>query len=179
MANQVVLATFPNEAAADAAVVALKEWDKIDDEVKLNAIGVLVLDENGKVKKEKVGSRSIGKGAGVGVILALLTPIGLAAGVVGGAVLGALHHKGLGLSQAEQDKLSADLKDGKAAVGVLATDKIADAVATKLTELGGDVEAHAVSDEAMDEAATVAATPEEAPADAAPAEAAPEAPAQA
>jgi uncharacterized membrane protein len=173
MASQVVLATFPDEAAADAAVVALKAWDKIDDEVKLNAIGVLVLDENGNLKKEKVGSRSIGKGAGAGVILALLTPIGLAAGIVGGVVLGALHHKGLGLSQAEQEKLAADLKDGKAAVGVLANEKTADAVSTKLAELGGDVEAHEVSDEAMAEAATVAAAPEEAPA-----EAAPEAPAQ-
>jgi hypothetical protein len=164
MASQVVLATFPDEAAADAAVEALKAWDKIDDEVKLNAIGVLVLDENGNLKKEKVGSRSVGKGAGIGVILALLTPVGLAAGVVGGAVLGALHHKGLGLSQAAQAKLEADLAGGKAAVGVLAKDEIADAVSAKLAELGGDPEAVVVSDEAMDEAATVAATPDEAPA---------------
>jgi len=174
MASQVVLATFADEAAADAAVAALKEWDKIDDEVKLNAIGVLVLDENGNLKKEKVGSRSIGKGAGAGVVLALLTPVGLAAGIIGGAVLGALHHKGLGLSAEQQDKLAGDLAGGKAAVGVLAKDEIADAVSAKLAELGGDVEAHVVSDEAMAEAATVAAAPEEAPA-----EAAPEAPAQA
>jgi hypothetical protein len=164
MASQVVLATFPDEAAADAAVVALKEWDKIDDEVKLNAIGVLVLDENGNLKKEKVGSRSVGKGAGIGVILALLTPVGLAAGVIGGAVLGALHHKGLGLPKELQDKLAADLAGGKAAVGVLAKDETAGAVSAKLAELGGNPESLAVSDEAMDEAATVAATPEEAPA---------------
>jgi uncharacterized membrane protein len=160
MASQVVLATFPDEAAADAAVEALKAWDKIDDEVKLNAIGVLVLDENGNLKKEKVGSRSVGKGAGVGVILALLTPVGLAAGIVGGAVLGAFHHKGLGLSVEDQQQLSADLQGGKAAVGVLAKGEMADAISTKLAELGGDVEAHVVSDEAMAEADTVAAAPE-------------------
>ena len=176
MASQVVLATFPDEAMADSAVEALRAWDKIDDEVKLNAIGVLVLDENGNIKKEKVGSRSVGKGAGIGVVLALLTPIGLAAGVVGGAVLGALHHKGLGLSKEQQDKLAADLASGKAAVGVLAKDEIAGAVSAKLAELGGDLESVAVSDEAMAEAATVAETP--APAEA-PAEAAPGAPAQA
>ena len=56
--KQVVLAIFPNEAAADAAAQSLKEWDKLDDDVKLNAIGVLVLDENGKVKTQKLGRRS-------------------------------------------------------------------------------------------------------------------------
>jgi uncharacterized membrane protein len=166
MANQVVLATFPDEAAADAAVEALKAWDKIDDEVKLNAIGVLVLDENGKLKKHKVGSRSSTKGAGIGIILALLTPVGIVGGIIGGAVLGALHHKGLGLSKEEQEKLASQLADGKAAVGVLANDETAAAVSAKLAELGGDPESHEVSDEALAEAATVAATPEEAPAEA-------------
>jgi hypothetical protein len=170
MASQVVLATFPDEAAADAAVEALKAWDKIDDEIKLNAIGVLVLDENGKLKKQKVGSRSATKGAGIGVILALLTPVGIVGGIIGGAVLGALHHKGLGLSKDEQEKLASQLADGKAAVGVLATDENAAAISAKLAELGGDPESHVVSDAALEEAATVAATPEdtstEAPAEA-------------
>ena len=42
--KQVVLAIFPDEAAADAAVTSLKSWDKANDDIKLNAIGVLVLD---------------------------------------------------------------------------------------------------------------------------------------
>jgi hypothetical protein len=75
LASKVVLSFFKDEAAADAAAADLKAWDKIDDSVKLNAIGVLVLDEKGEVKVNKLGSRSILKGAGVGVLLAAITPL--------------------------------------------------------------------------------------------------------
>ena len=75
------MAIFPHEEAADSAAQALKEWDRLDDEVKLNAIGVLVLDEDGKIKTHKLGRRSGGKGAGLGVVLAALTPPTLIAGV--------------------------------------------------------------------------------------------------
>ncbi len=33
MSKQVVLAIFPDEGAADTAAQALKEWDKLDDDV--------------------------------------------------------------------------------------------------------------------------------------------------
>ena len=83
--KQVVLAIFPDEAAADAAVTSLKSWDKADGDIKLNAIGVLVLDKKGKVKTHKLGRRSVGKGAGIGVILAVFVPPSLLAGAVGAA----------------------------------------------------------------------------------------------
>ena len=35
---------------------------------------MLVLDEDGKFKTQKLGRRSWGKGAGIGVVLAALTP---------------------------------------------------------------------------------------------------------
>lgn len=167
MSKSVVLSVFPTEAQADAAVESLKAWDKIDDDVKLSAIGVLVLDEKGKVKTNKVGSRSFLKGAGIGVILAiLLAPVTLVGGVVAGGALGLLHHKGLGMSKEEREALMADLEGGKAAVGVLAKDDEAAAIAAKLTELGGVTQTQAVSDEAMAEADTVAAAPaEDAPAE--------------
>ena len=101
--KQVVLAMFPDEAAADAAGQALKQWDKADDDIKLNAIGVLVLDGKGKVKTHKLGRRSTGKGAGIGVVLAVIAPPTLLAGAIGGGVLGALHHKGLGLTGEDRD----------------------------------------------------------------------------
>jgi hypothetical protein len=130
------------------------------DERNAAAETVLVLNEKGEVKAEKVGKRSTGKGAGIGLALALLTPVGLAAGVIGGGVLGALHHKGLGLDQADRERLGADLSGGKAAVGVLAPVTEADAVAAKLTELGGAAESHTVSDEALEEANAAAAADE-------------------
>ena len=150
--KKVVLAIFENESAADSAVTSLKSWDKSNDLVKLNAIGVLALDSNGKVKTQKMGGRSIGKGAGIGLILALLTPVGVAAGVVGGGVLGALHRKGLGLKEQDRDRISADLSGGKAAVGVLAAEDQADVIANKMQELGGKPEVHAAPEAALEEA---------------------------
>ena len=155
--KQVVLAIFPDEAAADAAVTSLKSWDKADGDIKLNAIGVLVLDKKGKVKTHKLGRRSVGKGAGIGVILAVFVPPSLLAGAVAGGVLGALHHKNLGLGGNDRDRLTAELANGKAAVGVLVAGGQAAEVSGKLTELGGQTEVHTVSDEDIAEADKVAA----------------------
>jgi hypothetical protein len=144
----VVLGIFEDEARADAAAATLKDSGL----AKGDAIGVLVLNEQGEVKADKVGKRSMGKGAGIGLALALFTPVFLGVGVIGGGLLGALHHKGLGLSQADRDRIGTELAGGKAAVGVLAPVAEADAVTAKLTELGGATESHEVTDEALEEA---------------------------
>ena len=157
--KQVVLGTFADEAAADAAVVSLKEWDKASEEVKLSAIGVLVLDDAGQIKVHKLGTRSVGKGAGIGLVLAVVAPPTLLAGLVGGGVIGAFHHKGLGLTDEDRERIAAELTGGKAAVGVLANVDEAGIVSGKLAELGGEVEAYAVTDEAL-EAVAAAAPPE-------------------
>ena len=60
----VVLAYFADEIAADDAVESLKQWDKADDDVKLNAIGVLVLDDKGKLKTHKTGQAERRQGRG-------------------------------------------------------------------------------------------------------------------
>ena len=154
--NQVIIGTFSDEAAADAAVETLKTWDKATEEIKLSAIGVLVLDANGQVKEQKLGARSGKKGAGIGLVLAVIAPPTLLAGIVGGGVIGHFHHKGLGLTTEDRERLMSDLTGGKAAVGVLASAEEADAIAGKLTELGGDVEAHPVTDEALEAVAAAA-----------------------
>jgi hypothetical protein len=151
--KNVVLAIFKDEPSADTAVAQLKSWDKSDDRVKLGAMGVLALDDNGNLKTHKMGSRSIAKGGGIGLVLALMTPVGAGA-VVGGGLLGALHKKGLGLDEKDKDRISAKLFDGKAAVGVLAKEDQAKLIADKLTELGGEPEVHAVSDEALKQASS-------------------------
>ena len=155
MANKVVvLAIFKDEAAADAAAQTLKDSGL----ARHDAIGVLVLNDKSEVKADKVGKRSTGKGAGIGLALALLTPVGLGAGIIGGGILGALHHKGLGLDKADRDRIAAELGDGKAAVGVLAPVAEADAVTARLTELGGAAESHKVADEDLEEAHAAAAS---------------------
>jgi uncharacterized membrane protein len=159
--KQVVLAVFPDEASADTAAQSLKDWDKLDDDVKVNAIGVLVLDEKGKVKTQKLGRRAWGKGAGIGVVLAALTPPGLIAGALAGGVLGSLVHKGLGIDSAERDEVAKVLQDGKAAVGALVDDDEVSAVSQKLGELGGDTRVLKPSDEAVAEVDAIAPQVEE------------------
>src|SRR4029077_7710438 len=149
--NTVVLGFFQSEAEADDAVEQMKQWDKWDDDVKLNAIGVLALDDHGKLKTAKLGKRSVGKGAGIGLVLAVIAPPTLLAGVLGGGILGAFHHKGLGLKAADRERIAGELAGGKAAVGVLAKDAEAWAIRDKLAELGGTPEVHEVTEEATAE----------------------------
>ena len=85
--------------------------------------------------------------------LFLLGPAVLGVGVLGGTVAGSLHHKNLGLSDADKARLTVDLNSGKAAVGVLAHYDSAPAISDRLTQLGGSSESHELSDEALQAAA--------------------------
>lgn len=164
MAKQMVMAFFANEADADAAVTAIKQWDKASDDVKLGAIGILVKDDKGKIKTHKLGKRKTGTGAVLFGLAAVLTGgASLLGGAIFGGIVGSLFHKGLGLSKDDLARIDSDLNDGKAAVAILAEPAEAEAVAAKLTELGGVSEVHEVSDEVVEEAETAAeAAPEEA-----------------
>ena len=105
----------------------------------MTPIGVLVLNEKGEVNAEKVGKRSTGKGAGIGLVLALFTPIGLGVGIIGGGLLGRLHHKGLGLHQTDRDRIGTELEGGRAAVGVLAPVTESDAVSGQADRAGRNI----------------------------------------
>lgn len=161
--KQLVLAIFPSEAAADAAVASLKSWDKANEDIKLGAIGVLTKDEKGKIKKHKLGKRDAGKGAGVGLLLgiiaAVLPGVTLLGGVVFGSALGGIVgsfvHKGLGMSSEELQALGGKLNDGAAAVGVVAEDHEVAAVKDELAKLGGAVQTHEIDAEAIGEAAKI------------------------
>ena len=65
---------------------------------------------------------------------------------------GALHHKNLGLSDADKARLTVDLNAGKVAVAVMAHSDTAPAISDKLTQLGGASESHELSDEALETA---------------------------
>jgi uncharacterized membrane protein len=162
--SKLVLAVFADEATADQAVETLKTWDQSDARITLGAIGVLVVDENGKLKEQKMGARSGKKGAGIGLVLAIVAPPTLLAGVVAGGVAGHFHHKGLGLTAEDREQLGAQLTGGKAAVGVLVPATEADAISAVLVDIGGVAQAHDVSDEALE---AIAATAPEADAEAA------------
>ena len=51
--------------------------------------------------------------------------------------VGALHHKNLGLSDADKARLTVELQAGKAAVGVMSHSDTASAISDRLTQLGG------------------------------------------
>jgi hypothetical protein len=72
--------------------------------------------------------------------------------------VGALHHKNLGLSDADKARITVQLNAGRAAVGVMAHYDTAPAVSDRLTQLGGTPERYELTDEALEAAAPDAAT---------------------
>ena len=152
--RQLVISVFPDEPAADAAASSLKDSGLADGD----ALGILVLDKDGKLKQEKIGKRTALKGGGVGAVLALLTPVGMGVAVAGGAAAGALHHQGLGLTSDDKMRITNELTAGRAAVGVLTKFEDEPSVTSKLTELGGTSEAHTVTDEGLEAAAAATKT---------------------
>ena len=82
-------------------------------------VGVLVVDEKGQIKEHRLGQRSGKAGAGIGLVLAVIAPPTLLAGMVGGGIIGHFHHKGLGLTDEDRERIAAELAGGKAAIGVL------------------------------------------------------------
>jgi len=156
-ADRLVLGIFLDEAAADAAAASLMTWEKQADVVS-RPVGVLVTDERGQIKEHKLGTRSGTKGAGIGLLLAVVAPPTLLVGMVGGGILGHFHHQGLGLTDADRERIAAELAGGKAAIGVLVEDEPeAYMISKKLIELGGTTEVHEVSEEALE--AVAAAVP--------------------
>ena len=147
--QQLVLSIFEDEAAADSAAESLKNWNGYSFEMKMGPIGVLVLDEKGQIKEHKLGPRSTGKGAGIGLVLAVIAPPTLLVGLVGGGAVGHFRHKGLGLDQADRDRIVAELSGGKAAVGVMALPQQAQVISETLADLGGTPEVYDVSDDAL------------------------------
>ena len=100
LSKKAVLALFADEAAANAAVESLKSWDELDDDVKLHAIAVMVLDDKGETKEREAGPtlrRREGCGRGP-LIVVLFAPLGpfLTLPMVGG-IFGAVHRNGVGL----------------------------------------------------------------------------------
>jgi hypothetical protein len=162
---QLVLSIFESEAAADSAAESLKNWNGYSFEMKMGPIGVLVLDEKGNIKEHKLGPRSTGTGAGIGLVLAVIAPPSLLVGLVGGGAIGHFRHKGLGLDQADRDRIVAELAGGKAAVGVMALPQQAQVISETLADLGGTPEVYDVSDEALEAVASAAPADAEAAAD--------------
>ena len=88
----------------------------------------------------------------LGGVIAVCSTALLGPAVLAGVGVGALHHKNLGLSDAEKARLAVQLTAGKAAVGVMAHFDTAPAISDRLTQLGGTAERHELTDEALEAA---------------------------
>jgi hypothetical protein len=146
--NRLVISIFDGEADAHAAAAALKDTRAVVDA----PVAVLVLDKNGELKAHKTGTTSGGKGMAAGAVFGLLGPVGLGIGVLGGGLVGKLHHKNLGLDDASRERIGAALRGGKAAVGVLAGREEVVAVESILVGRGGETDAHELDEAALREA---------------------------
>src|SRR4051794_41927711 len=109
--RHLVLAVYPDEATADRVADGLMVSDMGTD----LPVGVLVLDEKGKLKADKFGARSTYKGAAIGGVLSLLGPVGLGVGALLGGGGGFPHHKKPGADGEGKGGRSADLRDGEGA----------------------------------------------------------------
>lgn len=156
--KQVIIAYFPGADKADDAADMIKDWDSANDDVKLGGVGILFWDD-GEIKTRKVGGRSGKSGAKWGTALGAVAGIlsggvtligGAVVGAAGGAVLGVFHHKSLGLSDDDKARLGTKLKDGAAALVVMADEDEVAATSAELTSLGGTVESYTVPPETMD-----------------------------
>ena len=156
--KHVVIAYFPGADKADMAANQLKEWDRANDDIKLGGIGILTWEE-GKVKTHKVGGRAAGKGSKWGLALGAATGIlsggvtligGALAGAAGGAVMGSFFHKGLGLSDADKQRLDKHLQEGGAALVAMADEAEVDPTKAELASLGGTVEDYQVPEETVE-----------------------------
>jgi uncharacterized membrane protein len=156
--KHVVIAYYPGADKADDASDQLKSWDKANDDIKLGGIGILFW-EDGKIKTRKVGGHETSEGAGWGLALGAALGIlsggvtligGALAGVAGGAVLGSFFHKGLGLSDADKQRLDEKLQAGGAALVAMCDADEIDATKAELASLGGEVEDYKVPDETVE-----------------------------
>lgn len=151
--KHLIIAVFADEVSAAAAADAVKESGLSSGD----AMGVLALNADGKLKTDKVGGRSWGAGALIGTGALLLGPgavvaaplLGGGLSIAGGTALGGLHHKSLKMSDEDQVRLSADLAGGKAAVVVKAGPAESAAIVEKLTGLGGVPETFEVSEQTL------------------------------
>lgn len=161
--DHVVVAFYDGGEAADAAVEALKAWDKASDDIKLGAVGVLVATPEGKIKTHV--RRKTGQGAKTGAIVGVIAGVlsggvtllgGLVGGAIAGGVLGGFFKKGTNLTEAEINNIGEELKQGKVAVVVTCDEDELAATRDQLQMAGGVIWTYEVSAEAMATAAEVA-----------------------
>lgn len=167
--RNLIVAYFPDVESADKAARQLKHWDKENKAVKLGGMGI-ISEHKGKLKTHYVGYRAAATGAKWGTILGatggLATGVmalagvltggiglipGAVAGLAVGTVAGAMFHKRVKMTDEEHARLENHLRNGGAAVAVMADDFEVGPTKAEIASLGGAVESYLIPDDVMEE----------------------------
>lgn len=156
--TNVIIDYFSGSDKAYDAADSLKTWDQDSDDIELGGLAILTW-QDGKMNTENVSPRKTGKGAGwgagigavVGVLSGGVTLIGGAlVGAAAGATGGHFFHKGIGLTDDAKTKLEDHLKNGGAALVVMASDDEVQATKAFLNNLNeGEVQDYQVPDDGV------------------------------
>ena len=147
--KQLVIAFFEDAAAGEVAARVLAK--EASAEEKQGTVGMLALDEEGKVDVAKLGDRISDDGPGIGAVLGRIA-LALWGGVM--PRRGRFFDARSGLSTDDIVRFGADLEAGQAAVAVLHRGSQADRVVVQLTRLGGKTEVHRLTSRALRQAAS-------------------------
>jgi uncharacterized membrane protein len=116
------IATYPNEAAAQADYDVVKALHEIDAVGNFDA-AVVTKDDRGKIhvnKDETATRKGAWRGVGVGAVLGILFPPSiLASAAVAGAIGGVAGHLWGGMSRSDVKELGEFIDEGQAALLVL------------------------------------------------------------
>jgi uncharacterized membrane protein len=155
--NKLVVGYYVNAAAAETAAEDLKAWDKADDAIKLGAIAVLTINpKTGELEANDMGQRNTRSGAlwgtAIGAVVGILSGgigfiPGLLLGAGGGAAFGAMSHKTVGMSDEEHAEMVERLRNGGAALAVMADDYEVEPLKAEMAEIGGYVKDYDVPEE--------------------------------
>lgn len=145
--KKLILVLFPNVADAEAAADAMKGSRLVEGD----AMGVIALDD-GQLRVDKVGGRSWGAGGLIGAGALILGPGMLGLGIVAGSLAGGLHHKSLGMTDADRARLADALEGGRAALGIKVLPEDWARVMVDLEKLGGTPESYEVAEEVLEAA---------------------------
>ena len=161
--DNVMIAFFADQAAAESAIEGIKNWDRINDHFELGAVGTI--SKEGDKIKTKVG-RKAGKGAKIGAVVGVIGAVltggasliitAVGAGALGGA-LGAFFKDSTQLTKEEIAQIGVELDGGRVAVVVTCDDFEIPLVTEFMVGSKGTVRTYKVTDEALIPAAS---TPE-------------------
>jgi uncharacterized membrane protein len=157
--NNVIIDYFSGTDKAYDGADSLKSWDEQNDDVDLGGLAILTW-QDGKINTLKVSDRKTGKGAGWGTVLGATVGVlsggvtligGALVGAAAGAVGGHFFHKGIGLTDADKSQLEDKLKNGGAALVVMASDDEVQATKDFLNNLNeGEVQDYQVPNDSVD-----------------------------